>query len=63
MRIKKIINDTIYNFYKPVKRYYNDNPGDEYGEEAPRGGSFLERMSKSMTAQSANKTGAGANQS
>ena len=60
LRIRKIINDTIHNFYKPPKKYVRGDPNDEYGEEAP-GASFAEKAKSTM--MSGNKTGGGQNQS
>lgn len=33
VRIRKIISETIHNFYKPPKKYSRGDPADEYGEE------------------------------
>lgn len=35
MEIRKIINDAIFNFYKPPKKYNRMGANDEYGDEVP----------------------------
>ena len=43
MEIRKIINDAIYNFYKPPKTYNRAGVNDDYGDEVPAAPSFAKK--------------------
>ena len=55
-RIRKIISDTIQNFYKQPKKYNRGDNATEYGDDPPAT-SFAERTNKSLTIQSGKKMG------